>query len=126
LRALPCEFTTVLEQVGEVLLHSNPWSDMPPRWGRLWANKSCTDGSSDTGNNLSDVVDFLYAVGSFYTTAERVWHETAALHCSGRLGYEDFLQALRLRLPHSWDEGVEGYAKYVYFTVRCAMQQFKH
>ena len=58
LRALPVEFTGVLETVEDVGLDGNPWNDLPERWGRLWTNKHATDGPG--GYAVADAVDFLY------------------------------------------------------------------
>ena len=117
LECLPHEFTDVLESVPRVEFHTNPWSALPSKWGKLWPGMHCTEGSS-SGYNISDVVDFLYAVGTFYDCAEQMWEETGAFHCMGRLGFEDYLQELRRRLPRSWHEGLVEYVKHFYFIAR--------
>lgn len=115
LRALPVEFTDVLESV-HVQLHNNPWSDWPPRWGKIWPEKHCTEGSIQ-GYALADAVDFLYAMRAFYSTAEQIWDELGIFHYTQKLNFEDFVQELRNRIPMSWHEGLVEYVKYVYFTV---------
>ena len=70
LKCLPLEFTDILESVGMVEIRENPWTDLPPKWGKLWSNRHCVDGTATTGYNLSDVADFLYAMKTFYHTAE--------------------------------------------------------
>jgi len=116
LRALPVEFTDVLESVN-VTLNENPWTDLPPRWGKMWPNKRCTDGVSN-GYTLSDAIDFLYAVRVFYATAEQIWQELGVFHYTNKLNLEDFIQELRDRLPNSWHEGLVQYVKHIYFEVR--------
>jgi len=44
LRALPLEFAEVLESVATVGLNENPWTDLPPRWGKLWPGKHAPEG----------------------------------------------------------------------------------
>lgn len=114
LRALPVEFVDVLESV-QVELTDNPWSDLPPRWGKMWASHHATDGPK--GYNLSDAVDFLYGVRAFYDTAEQIWEELGVFHYQQKLGFEDFLSELRKRIPKTWHEGLIEYVKHVYFTV---------
>jgi hypothetical protein len=114
LRALPVEFTEILECVS-VTLDSNPWTDLPPRWGKLWPGTHATDGAG--GYSLSDAVDFLYGMRTFYDTAEQVWEELGVFHYSQKLAFEDFVQEIRLRIPKTWHEGLVDYVKHVYFTV---------
>jgi len=114
LRALPVEFAEVLESV-QVEKSGNPWSDLPPRWGKMWPAHHATDGPK--GYNLSDAVDFLYGVRAFYDTAEQIWEELGVFHYQQKLGFEDFLSELRKRIPKTWHEGLVEYVKHVYFTV---------
>lgn len=116
LRALPVEFTDVLESVAVVALQSNPWTDLPPRWGKLWPGTHATDGPA--GYNISDAVDFMYGMRAFYDTAEEIWQELGVFHYTQRLGFEDFLEELRLRIPKTWHEGLVEYVKHVYFESR--------
>ncbi len=81
LLALPTEFTDVLESVLEVNLHGNPWSLLPPRWGKLWPGTNATVGPQ--GYSLSEAVDFLYGMRSFYATAEQIWTELGVFHYAG-------------------------------------------
>lgn len=115
LRAVPVEFVDVLETVPEVLLHQNPWSDFPSKWGKLWPG-TCSPESAE-GYSVSDALDFLYGVRAIYDTAETIWGELGVFHYSGRLGFEDFLQEFRERIPKTWHEGLIPYAKHIYFTV---------
>ena len=115
LRALPVEFTDILESVAVVELGHNPWSDLPPRWGKLWPDAHTTEGSG--GYSLSDAVDFLYGMRTFYDTAEQIWEELGVYHYTHKLCFEDFLQELRRRIPRTWHEGLVDYVKHVYFTV---------
>lgn len=110
------EFTDILESVGTVELHSNPWTDLPPRWGKLWPGTHATQGPQ--GYSLSEAVDFLYGMRAFYDTAEEIWLELGMFHYAGRLGFEDFLQELRNRIPKTWHEGLVEFAKHLYFKSR--------
>ena len=108
------EFTDILESV-QVELHSNPWTDLPQRWGKLWPGTHATDAAA--GYNLSDAVDYLYGMRAFYDTAEQVWEELGVFHYTQKLCFEDFLQELRVRMPKTWHEGLVEYVKHVYFAV---------
>lgn len=115
------EFTSVLESVLEVELHSNPWTDLPLRWGKLWLpQKHVVEGSAATGNTLSDALRFLYAMRAFYDTAEEVWTECGVFHYTGKLGFDDFLDELKARCNRStatdWNDIME-YVKHLYFNV---------
>jgi hypothetical protein len=39
LQALPVDFVELFESVAEVEIEDNPWSDLPPKWGKLWEHK---------------------------------------------------------------------------------------
>jgi hypothetical protein len=69
-----------------------PWNDYPPRWGKLWPGKAQTD--SYKGYTLSDAVDMLYSMRAFYNAAESIWGQFGPYYCTGRLGYEDFVQVI--------------------------------
>ena len=115
MRALPVEFVDVLESVPNVHLHGNPWSDLPPRWGKLWPGTHATDGAG--GYSLSDAVDFLYGMRAFYDTAEQIWEELGVFHYAQKLSLDDFVQEIRVRIPKTWHDGLVEYVKHVYFTV---------
>ena len=70
MKCLPIEFIDVLESVGSVELNYNPWSDLPSKWGKQWSNQYSVDGAPTSGYNIADVCDFLYAMKTFYNTAE--------------------------------------------------------
>lgn len=111
----------MLECVSVTLDH-NPWTDLPPRWGKLWPGTHSTDGAA--GYSLSDAVDFLYGMRAFYDTAEEVWEELGVFHCAQKLSFDDFVQELRLRIPKTWHDGLVEYVKHVYFSVRLAVCLF--
>ena len=116
LRALPVEFVQVFESVGEVLLDSNPWTDLPPRWGRLWSDKKAVDGPR--GYALTEAVDFLYGMQAFYDAADDIWKDLGVFHYTNRLGFSDFLDELKKRIPKTWHDGLIEYVKHVYFSAR--------
>jgi len=116
LRALPVEFVQVFESVGEVVLDTNPWTDLPPRWGRLWSDKHAVDGPR--GYALTEAVDFLYGMQAFYDAAENIWKEMGVFHYTNRLGFADFLDELKKRIPKTWHDGLIEYVKHVYFSAR--------
>jgi len=116
LKALPVEFCQVLESVEEVTLGGNPWSDLPSKWGKLWDDKKTTDGPG--GYSVADAVDFLYGMSSFYDCAEDIWKEHGVFHYTNRLGFGDFLDELRKRIPHAWHEGLVEHVKTLYFPSR--------
>jgi len=115
LRALPVEFVSVLESVPSVVLDSNPWTDLPPRWGKLWTDRKAVDGPR--GYAVPEAVDFLYGMQSFYDAAEGIWQELGVFHYTNRLGFSDFIEELRKRIPKTWHEGLVDYVKHIYFTV---------
>lgn len=114
LRALPIEFVEIFESVPEVLIHGNPWSDYPPRWGRIWPGQKKTE--APMGYNVGEAVDFLYSMKPFYDVAEAVWTEYGALHYTNRLNFNDFIQEIRSRIPSTWNEGNIESAKFIYFS----------
>ena len=114
LRALPIEFVEIFESVPEVLLDGNPWSDYPPRWGRIWPGQKKTE--APMGYNVGEAVDFLYSMKPFYDVAEAVWAEYGALHYTNRLNFNDFVQEIRSRIPNTWNEGYIESAKFIYFS----------
>lgn len=116
LRALPVEFVEVFESVGAVDIDSNPWSDLPPRWGRLWTDKHAVEGPR--GYALTEAVDFLYGMQAFYDEADKIWQESGVFHYTNRLGFSDFLDELKKRIPKTWHDGLIEYVKHVYFTAR--------
>eukprot|EP00605_Chrysophyceae_sp_TOSAG23-4_P000007 GSChrysophyteH1.ASY1.ANO1.7.1 assembled CDS len=116
LRALPVEFCEVLESVEDVKLDSNPWSDLPAKWGKLWEGKHATDGPG--GWSVADAVDFLYGMSQFYDCAEEIWKDHGVFHYTNRLGFGDFLDELRKRIPHKWHEGLVDHVKTLYFQAR--------
>jgi hypothetical protein len=118
LRALPVEFTDILESV-DVDIQHNPWTDLPPRWGKLWPGTHATDGPR--GYNLSDAVDFMYGMRAFYDTAEQIWEELGVFHYTQKLSLEDFIHELRSRIPKTWHDGLVEYVKHIYFAVRDAL-----
>eukprot|EP01041_Mallomonas_annulata_P006376 gene6376-12890_t len=113
LRALPVEFSEILESVLEVILSSNPWNDFPPIWGKIMTNIPSIE--CPNGYRLSDAVDFMYGQRVFFNDAENIWDEFGAHYYSNRLGFDDFLRELEIRLPHSWHSGLIEYARYLYF-----------
>jgi hypothetical protein len=116
LRALPVEFVDVFESVGQVNLDSNPWSDLPPRWGWLWNDKHAVEGPK--GYALTEAVDFLYGMRAFYDAADNIWKEMGVFHYTNRLGFADFLDELKKRIPKTWHDGLVEYVKHVYFSAR--------
>jgi Leucine-rich repeat (LRR) protein len=116
LKALPVEFCEVLESVEDVKLDSNPWSDLPPKWGKLWEGKHATDGPG--GWAVADAVDFLYGMASFYDCADDIWKDHGVFHYTNRLGFGDFLDELRKRIPNKWHEGLVDHVKTIYFQAR--------
>lgn len=116
LRALPLEFADVLESVERVELHSNPWTDLPNKWGRVWAGKHSVEGPN--GYSLADAVDYLYGIRVFFSTAEVMWHERGPMYLAGKLGLNDFVRELKARIPYSWSETYMECVKHVYFAAR--------
>lgn len=110
------EFTDVFEKVKEVELHTNPWTDLPPKWGKLWPKKKSTD--APLGYGIPEAVDFLYGMRAFYDVAEAVWQEKGAYHYTLRLGLQEFISDIKKRMPMSWHEGLVEYVKIVYFMAR--------
>jgi hypothetical protein len=53
----------------------------------------------------------------FYATAEKIWEELGVFHYSNRLNFNDFLEELRKRIPHTWSDGLIDKAKFIYFAV---------
>lgn len=115
LRALPVEFVEVLESVPQVLLSQNPWNYFPVRWGKFWPEKQVRDG--ETGYNVAEAVAFLYGMKSFYDVAEAIWSEVGVFHYTNRLGLKDFIEEIRKRIPHSFEEGSQEYIEHIYFLV---------
>ena len=116
LKALPVEFCEVLESVEIVGLHDNPWSDLPDKWGKLWEGFHATDGKG--GWSVADAVDFLYGMATFYDCSEQIWKELGVFHYTNRLGFGDFLEELRTRIPNTWHEGLVEHVKTLYFQAR--------
>jgi leucine-rich repeat protein SHOC2 len=116
LRALPVEFTDVLESVPEVQLEGNTWQELPEKWGKLWIGRASTD--EPWGYSVADAVDFLYGMRTFYDAAELIWKELGAFHYTHRLGFGDFIEELRSRIPHAWHEGLVEHVKTLYFQAR--------
>lgn len=116
LRALPVEFVRVIESVPDIDLGSNPWNALPKKWGKLWLDKKATDALD--GYNVADAVDFLYGMQTFYDAAEEIWVEHGVFHYTNRLGFGDFLEELRRRIPSSWHEGLVDNVKHLYFESR--------
>jgi peptidyl-tRNA hydrolase len=116
LQAVPVEFVEILESVPSVNLLDNPWGLLPEKWGRRRQDKETSD--APLGYSLPDALDFLYAMRSFYHAAEAVWDEFGVFYYTGRLGFNDFLQMLREKIPSTWHEGLVDYAKHVFFTSR--------
>ena len=116
LRALPVEFVDAFETIPNMHLGDNPWTDLPPRWGRLWPGKTSTEGP--TGYSIPEALDFLYGMRAFYDVADRVWEELGVYHYTNRLNLNDFVEELRKRMPKSWHEGLIEHVKYIYFTAR--------
>eukprot|EP01039_Chlorochromonas_danica_P010842 gene10842-12052_t len=112
LQALPVEFVEVFETVPQVDLSNNPWTLLPNRWGH---QNNPEQNSKGFGYSLQAALDFLYAVGSFYSHAERIWEELGVFYYSNRLGLEDFLIELKRRVPHIWHDGLRPYAEHLYF-----------
>jgi leucine-rich repeat protein SHOC2 len=116
LRALPLEFADVLESVERVELHSNPWTDLPNKWGRVWAGKHSVDGPH--GYSLADAIDYLYGIRVFFGTAEVMWQAQGPMYLAGKLGLNDFVQELKARIPYSWNESYMDCVKHVFFSAR--------
>lgn len=114
LQAVPVDFVEILESVPSVNLIDNPWGLLPEKWGRRRHGKESSD--APLGYSLTDALDFLYAMRSFYHAAEAVWDEFGVFYYTGRLGFNDFLQMLREKIPSTWHEGLVDYAKHVFFT----------
>lgn len=140
LRALPIEFIPVLECVPSVGLLGNSWADYPPKWSsspqftmsgnsnhdpahRSTAHSSNALGELEStgpqlGYSTADAINFLYCMSVFYNDAEALWKTTGALHYTNRLSFQDFVQDLKTRLPHSYHNGLTEYVKYIYFKSR--------
>jgi Leucine-rich repeat (LRR) protein len=116
LKALPVEFVRVLESVPNVELAVNPWNALPEKWGKLWLDKKATDAPQ--GYIVADAVDFLYGMQTFYDAAESIWVEHGVFHYTNRLGFGDFLEELRRRIPSTWHEGLVDHVKQIYFQSR--------
>ena len=116
LRALPLEFADVLESVERVVMHGNPWTDLPKKWGRVWAGQKTVDGYD--GYNLADAIDYLYGIRVFFNTAEEMWHEKGPMYLAGKLGFNDFLLDLKSRIPYSWSDSYQECVKHVFFSAR--------
>merc|ERR1711871_327039 len=111
--ALPVEFTDVLESVFEVNLKENPWTDLPPQWGKVYRGKNATYGP--LGYEVTEAIDFLYGMRTFYDTADAIWEELGVYHYSNRLNFTDWINEIRKRIPKSWDDGLTEKAKWMYF-----------
>jgi hypothetical protein len=96
-------------------LHSNPWTDLPPKWGKIWPQSQAADYLE--GYDLSEAMSFLYAMRIIYDPAEAIWQELGHYYYTGRLEFHDFTAELAKRLPHSWEQGLSEYAKVLYFQV---------
>ena len=116
LRALPLEFAEILESVEKVELHSNPWTDLPNKWGRVWTGKNSVDGPY--GYSLADAIDYLYGIRVFFDTAEVMWNAQGPMYHAGKLGFNDFVQELKARIPYSWNESYMDCVKHVFFSAR--------
>ena len=75
LKALPVEFCEVLESVEDVKLDSNPWSDLPPKWGKLWEGKHATDFF----NNPEPIEDEANGMGAWGGNVTRVRQDAPKL-----------------------------------------------
>ena len=67
---------------------------------------------------MAEAVDFLYGMKDIYDCAEQIWSEYGTLHYTNRRSYNQFLQELRTRIPHTWYEGLAERAKFLYFTAK--------
>ena len=97
LRAIPTEFTDILESVPNVDITENPWSDWPKKWGKLFEKKSCSD--SVLGYSVPDVLHFLYSVQLFYYDAEKLWNIRGAFYYKQKLNLNDYCEDLRRMMP---------------------------
>lgn len=104
----------MFETVPQVDLSNNPWTLLPNRWGH---QNNPEQNSKGFGYSLQAALDFLYAVGSFYSHAEKIWEELGVFYYSNRLGLEDFLIELKRRVPNIWHDGLRPYAEHLYFKV---------
>lgn len=116
MQALPIEFVDILESVPEVNLNENPWGLLPPKWGRRRAGKQNTEAPK--GYSLPDALDFLYNMRTFYDCAEGIWADLGAFFYTNRIGFDDFLQELRDRIPKNWHEGLVEYGKFLFFQCK--------
>jgi hypothetical protein len=115
LKALPVEFTELLETIPEVILVDNPWNYLPPRWGHRVEGKETSD--SILGYNLPDALDFLYATRIIYNTCEEIWEDYGVFFYANKLTLSDFIQEIKNRIPKSWHDGLVHYAKHIFFQV---------
>lgn len=124
MRALPVEFITLLESVPSVSIRNNPWTDLPPKWGRSYPVTAAEHSapaeqySSLSGYSASDVLALLYCARKVYPLAEQLFHELGAMYYSQRLGLQHFISELQVRLARSWEQGCEEIAKHIFFKSR--------
>ena len=45
-------------------------------------------------------------MSTFYDCAEEIWDELGVFHYTNRLGFGDFLEELKKRIPSSWHDGL--------------------
>ncbi len=99
LRALPPEFTDILETVATVNLEGNPWNDLPSKWGKLFLDKHSVN--SVLGYTVTEVLEYLYAMKLFYYEAEIIWEERGSFYYTQRLNFNDFIEDLRRHMSES-------------------------
>ncbi len=115
LKSVPIEFAEILETVREVDIFSNPWTDLPEKWGKTWAQDRQRD--CPYGNSVTEAIDFLYAMKIFYNIAEEIWNEYGHLYYMNKLDLTDFIFEIQNRIPSSWHNGLIKHVEHVYFKV---------
>lgn len=117
LRALPTEFTDILETVPNVNLDSNPWSDLPPKWGKMFGDRLSADSLG--GYNVEEALEFLYAMKMFYYEAEEIWAKRGSFYYTQRLNFSDFVADLKHSMSKKkFDSLSVDHIKILFFTSR--------
>jgi len=117
LRALPTEFTDILETVPNVNMDSNPWTDLPPKWGKMFGDRLSADSLG--GYNVEEALEFLYAMKMFYYEAEEIWAKRGTFYYTQRLNFSDFVADLKHLMPkRKFDKLSVDHVKILFFTSR--------
>ena len=62
-------------------------------------------------------MEYLYGMRAIYFAAEEVWHDHGVFHFTHRMTLRDFIEQIKLKIPHSWYDGLIEHAEYLYMKV---------